>query len=219
MYVKSIMKKDFTAIHPETPFYEARWIVQEKGIRHLPVVDQGRRLVGLVTNFDIRAAAPADSSLSLQDLQFVLGKLRVSSVMTPAEKLVTVMPDTIVEKAVQLMFERKVSCLPVLDKGQELLGLITETDILGTFVDILGLKSKGTRFSIYLEDEPGKLFGALEVIKNYNMNVISVCSPTTTVEGKRQVVIRLKTQEYEGIVRDLEKAGYTVESVQKWPSM
>lgn len=219
MYIKSVMKKDLTTIHPETPFYEARWIIQEKGIRHLPVVDPSRRLVGLVTNFDIRAAAPADTSLSLQDLQFVLGKLRVSSFMTPAEKLVTVTPETIVEKAVQLMFERKVSCLPVLDKGQELLGLITETDILGTFVDILGLKSKGTRFSIYLEDEPGTLFGALEVIKNHKANVISVCSPTATVEGKRQVVIRVKTQESEGIVKDLEKGGYTVESVQKWPSM
>jgi acetoin utilization protein AcuB len=139
--------------------------------------------------------------------------------MTPAEKLVTVTPETIVEKAVQLMFERKVSCLPVLDKGQELLELITETDILGTFVDILGLKSKGNRFSIYLEDEPGKLFGALEVIKNYKVNVISVCSPTATGEGKRQVVIRVKTQEPDGIVKDLEKAGYAVESVQKWPSM
>jgi acetoin utilization protein AcuB len=219
MYIKSIMKKDLATVHPETPFYEARWIIQEKGIRHLPVVDPSRRLVGLVTNFDIRSAAPADTSLSLQDLQFVLGKLRVSSFMTPAEKLVTVTPDTIIEKAVQLMFERKVSCLPVLDKGQELLGVVTETDILATFVDMMGLKSKGTRLSVYLEDEPGKLFGALEVIKNYKVNVISVCSPTTTIEGKRQVVFRLKTQEYEGIVKDLEKAGYTVESVQKWPSM
>lgn len=219
MYIKSIMKKDLNTIHPETPFYEARWIIQEKGIRHLPVVDQSRRLVGLVTNFDIRSAAPADTSLSLQDLQFVLGKLRVSSFMTPVEKLVTVTPDTIIEKAVQLMFERKVSCLPVLNNGQELLGLVTETDIMATFVDIMGLKSKGTRLAILLEDEPGKLFGALEVIKNHNVNVISICSPTSTVEGKRQVVFRLKTQEYEKIVKDLEKMGYTIESVQKWPSM
>jgi hypothetical protein len=70
-----------------------------------------------------------------------------------------------------------------------------------------------------LEDEPGKLFGVLEVIKNYNVNVISIFSPTFTVEGKRQVVIRLKTQDYERIVRDLEKGGYGIESVTKWPSM
>ncbi len=58
--------------------------------------------------------------------------------MTPVEKLVTVTPDTIVEKAVPLMQDRKVNCLPVLDKGQELLGVVTETDILATFADLMG---------------------------------------------------------------------------------
>jgi acetoin utilization protein AcuB len=219
MYVKLIMKKDLVTIRPDTPFFEARWIIQEKGIRHLPVVDENRRILGMVTNFDIRSAAPADSSMSLQDLAFTLGKLKARSFMTPVERLVTVTPDTIIEKAVQLMHDRKVSCLPVLDKGQELVGMITETDVLATFVDLMGLKEKATRLTILMEDEPGKLFGVLEVIKNYNVNVISVFSPTFTVEGKRQVVIRLKTQDYERIVRDLEKIGYGIESVTKWPSM
>jgi acetoin utilization protein AcuB len=219
MYVKLIMKRDLVTIRPDTHFYEARWIIQEKGMRHLPVVDESRRILGMVTNFDIRSAAPADSSMSLQDLAFTLGKLKVASFMTPVEKLATVTPDTIIEKAVQLMHERKVSCLPVLDKGQELVGMVTETDILETFADLMGLKEKATRLTVMLEDEPGKLFGALEVIKNYNVNVISVFSPTFTVEGKRQVVIRLRTQDYARIVRDLEKLGYGIESVVKWPSM
>ena len=131
----------------------------------------------------------------------------------------TVTPDTIIEKAVQLMHDRKVSCLPVVDKGQELVGLITETDILATFVDMMGLKEKATRLTVAMEDEPGKLGGVLEVVKNHNVNVISIFSTPFTVEGKRLVVIRLKTQEYEGIVKDLEKTGYGVESVTKWPSM
>ncbi len=73
MYVKLIMKKDLVTIRPDTPFYEARWIIQEKGIRHLPVVDESRRILGMVTNFDIRSAAPADTSLSLQDLAYIPG--------------------------------------------------------------------------------------------------------------------------------------------------
>ncbi len=219
MYVKLIMKRDLVTIRPDTHFYEARWIIQEKGIRHLPVVDESRRILGMVTNFDIRSVAPADSSMSLQDLAFTLGKLKAASFMTPVEKLVTVTPDTIIEKAVQLMHDRKVSSLPVLDKGQELVGLVTETDILATFVDVMGLKEKGTRLTVALEDEPGRLFGVLEVIKNYNVNVVSICSPTLTVEGKRQVVLRLKTDAYEGIVKDLRKIGYEIESVQIWTPM
>jgi len=219
MYVKNIMKKNFVTIHPETPFFEARWIIQEKGDRHLPVVDNNKRLLGIVTNFDIRSAAPADTPLGLQDLAYTLGKLKVSSFMTPLEKLVTVTPETVIEKAVQLMHDREVSCLPVLDRGQELVGMVTETDILGTFVDILGLKEKGTRLAVTMEDEPGKLLGVLEVIKKYNVNIGSIFSPTSTIEGKRVTVIRLRTQEAEGIVKDLEKIGYGVESIQKWPSM
>ena len=84
------MKKDLVTIHPETPFFEARWIIQEKGTRHLPVVDNNQRLLGIVTNFDIRSAAPADTPLSLQDLAYTLGKLKAFSFMTPIEKLVTV---------------------------------------------------------------------------------------------------------------------------------
>lgn len=219
MYVKLIMKRDLVTIRPDTHFYEARWIIQEKGIRHLPVVDESRRILGMVTNFDIRSAAPADSSMSLQDLAFTLGKLKAASFMTPVEKLVTVTPDTIIEKAVQLMHDRKVSCLPVLDNGQELVGLVTETDILATFVDVMGLKEKGTRLTVALEDEPGELFGVLEVIKNHNVNVASIYSHPITVEGKRLVVIRIETNEYMGIVKDLEKIGYKVESVLTWPLM
>jgi acetoin utilization protein AcuB len=83
----------------------------------------------------------------------------------------------------------------------------------------MGLKEKGTRLTVTLEDEPGRLFGVLEVIKNHNVNVVSICSPTLTVEGKRQVVLRLKTDAYEGIVKNLEKIGYEIESVQKWTPM
>ena len=58
MYVKLIMKKDIPPIRPQTPFYEARWIIQEKGIRHLPVVDQDNRLVGIVTSTSARLRHP-----------------------------------------------------------------------------------------------------------------------------------------------------------------
>jgi acetoin utilization protein AcuB len=220
MYVKLIMKKEIITIRPQAPFYEARWNIQEKGIRHLPVVDEDNRLVGMVTNFNICAVSPSETTaMSLQDLEYLLGKLRVASFMTPAEKLVTVTPDTIIEKAVQLMVERKVDNLPVVDNGMTLLGLVTETDFLATFVDMMGLKEKGTRLTVALEDEPGKLFGVLEVIKKHNVNVASIYSPALTVEGKRLVILRLKTQEYEGIVQELEKIGYEVESALKWPSM
>jgi len=132
--------------------------------------------------------------------------------------LITVTPDTIIEKAVQLLHDNKIGSLPVVE-GNKLVGIITETDILELFVDVVGLNVKGTRLTMILEDEPGKLFGVLKVIKERNINVISVIAPTLTFEGKRMVVIRMKTHEYEEVIKELEKGGYEIMNVTKWPSM
>jgi acetoin utilization protein AcuB len=218
MYVKTIMKKDPVTISPEASFYEARTLIRDKGIRHLPVVDKKRHIVGILTDRDIRAAAPSDATtLSVHELHYVLGKLQVAAFMTPADRLVTVTPDTTFEKAVQLMHDYKIGCLPVLE-GRELIGIVTETDVLETFVDVMGLKVEGTRLTLALQDEPGKVHDVLEVIKKYNINLISIYTSSHKVEGKRIVVIRIGTQEYENVVNDIERLGYKVLAVDKWPS-
>jgi len=219
MFVKSKMERNPVTINPDASFYDARKLIREEGIRHLPVVDKNGKLVGIVTDRDIRGVGPSDATLlSVQEINYLLGKLKVSGFMTPAETLLTVTPDTIIEKAVQLLHDNKIGSLPVVD-GNELVGIITETDILELFVDVVGLNVKGTRITMLLEDEPGKLFGVLKIIKDRNINVISIISPTLTFEGKRMVVIRMKTHEYEDVVKELEKAGYEIMNVTKWPSM
>ena len=217
-YIKEKMQKNPITISPEASFYEARAIIRDKGIRHLPVVDKKHHLVGLVTDRDIREAAPSDAtSLSVHELHYLLGKLKVSAFMIPRKKVITITSDTIVEKAVLLMQEQKVGCLPILD-GEKLIGIITDTDILDFFVDLFGLRKMGTRLTIALEDKPGQLHGILEVIKNLNVNIIAVVTPTFKVQGKRLAAVRIETQDYKAIVKGLEKAGYEVLSVDKWPT-
>jgi acetoin utilization protein AcuB len=216
-YIKEKMQKNPITISPEASFYEARAIIRDKGIRHLPVVDKKNHLVGLVTDRDIREAAPSDAtSLSVHELHYLLGKLKVSAFMIPRKRVITITSDTIVEKAVSLMQEQKVGCLPILE-GEKLIGIITETDILGFLVDLFGLRKMGTRLTIALEDKPGQLHGILEVIKNLNVNIIAVVTPTFKVQGKRLAAVRIETQDYKAIVKGLEKAGYEVLSIDKWP--
>jgi acetoin utilization protein AcuB len=218
MFVKSKMERNPVTISPDASFYDARKLIREEGIRHLPVVDKKGKLVGLITDRDIREAGPSDATLlSAQEINYLLEKLKVAGFMTPAEKLITVTPDTVIEKAVQLLHDNKIGSLPVVD-GNDLVGIITETDILELFVDVVGLNVRGTRITMLLEDEPGKLFGVLKVIKDHNINVISVISPTLTFEGRRMVVIRMKSHEYEDVVKKLEKAGHEIMNVTKWPS-
>jgi len=218
-FMREKIQKNPITISPEASFYEVRNLIHEKGVRHVPVVDKNNILVGIVTDRDIREAAPSDATLlSVQELNYLLGKLKVASFMTPKDKLITINPDTIIEEAVQLMHDNKIGCLPVLE-GSKLYGIFTETDALDHLVDIFGLKQKGTRLTLALEDKPGTMLGILEVFKKHNVNIISIVTPSFMVEGKRIAAIRMRTEEYKDLVTDLEKGGYDVLSIGKWPSI
>ncbi len=218
-FMREKIQKNPITIAPNASFYEARNLIHEKGVRHLPVVDKNNKLVGIVTDRDIREAAPSDATLlSVQELNYLLGKLKVSSFMTPKDKLITITPDTLIEEAVELMHDHKIGCLPVLEGGK-LYGIFTETDALDHLVDIFGLKQKGIRLSIALEDKPGTMLGILEVFKKHSVNIISIVSPSFMVEGKRIAAIRVKTESYKDLVSDLEKGGYDVLSIGKWPAI
>jgi len=218
-FMREKIQRNPVTISPEASFYEARNLIHEKGVRHLPVVDKNNMLIGIVTDRDIREAAPSDATLlSVQELNYLLGKLKVSSFMTPKDKLITINPDTLIEEAVQLMHDNKIGCLPVVEQGK-LYGIFTETDALDHLVDIFGFKQKGTRLTLALEDTPGTMLGILEVFKKHNINIISIVTPSFMVEGKRIAAVRVKTEDYNNVVKDLEKAGYDVLSIGKWPSI
>jgi acetoin utilization protein AcuB len=218
-FMREMIQRTPVTIGPEESFFEARKLIQDKGIRHLPVVDKKNKLVGIVTDRDIRQAGPSDAtSLTVNEINYLLAKLKVSSFMTPKEKLITLSPDTLVEEAVELMHDKKIGCLPVVEDGK-LYGIFTETDALALLVDLFGVKQKGTRLTIALEDKPGELCDIFEVFKKHDVNVISITSPSFIVDGKRLTAIRIRTEKYKVIVQDLEKAGFPVLSIGKWPSV
>lgn len=215
-YIKEKMQKKPITIHPDASFYEARALIRDKGIRHLPVVDKDGHLVGLITDRDIREAAPSDAtSLSVHELHYLLGKLKVSGFMTPKAKLITITSDLIIEEAVQLMRDHKIGCLPITE-GERLVGIITETDILDFLVDVFGLRLQGTRLTLALEDAPGQMHGILEIMKNHKINIISIVSPTFKVNGKRVAAVRIQTHDYDNLVKELKQKGYDVLSINKW---
>ena len=115
----------------DTPVLEARQIMLGKRIRHLLVTD-GPKLAGMVTDRDIRLNLPSPAtSLSVWEINYLLARLTVESVMTKA--LVTVSPGWDPRDAAVLMLDHKIGALPVVDNG-ELVGIITETDLLRAFV-------------------------------------------------------------------------------------
>ncbi len=217
-FMREKIRRNPVTINPNASFFEAQNLIQGKGIRHLPVVDENNELVGIVTESDIRKAGPSDVDiLRVQEASSLLRNLKVSSFMTPKEKLITITPDTLIEEAVQLMRDNKIGCLPVVE-GDKLYGIFTETDALDHLVDVFGSKERGTRLTVALEDKPGMMHGVFEIFKTHNVNVTSMVSPSFMVEGMRIAAIRIRTEEYEPIVKDLEEAGYKVLSIGTWPS-
>ena len=131
MRVKALMSRVVISVPGTTPVLEARALMLKEGIRHLLVVDDGR-LQGIVTDRDIRLNLPSPAtSLSVWEINHLLARLTVASVMTRA--VIVINPERDAREAARIMVDHKIGALPVLD-GEHLLGIITETDLLRAFV-------------------------------------------------------------------------------------
>jgi acetoin utilization protein AcuB len=207
MLVSKKMKRDVITVTKNERMTTAKKILQEKNIRHLPVVD-GKKLIGLVTNMDIRKAeASPATSLEIRELHYLLDKLTVGEIMT--KNVITVSPDISVEEATTLLHDNKIGCLPVIEDGN-LVGMLSENDVMEILIEVMGMKEKGSRLEILLEDKPGALADVARIIKEHNVNVVSVVTDAADEEGKRVVIFKLKTFYFEPIKKALEAAGYPV---------
>jgi acetoin utilization protein AcuB len=131
MNVSDLMITSPITADPQMPVLEARQLMISKRIRHLLVMD-GPKLAGILTDRDIRLNMPSPAtSLSIWELNYLIARMTVGSVMT--KKLVTVGPRQDAREAALVMLDNKVGALPVVDRGQ-LVGIVTETDLLRAFV-------------------------------------------------------------------------------------
>src|SRR5262245_22090290 len=135
MLIEHVMQKDVVTITSKTSLPEALELVRRRGIRHLPVVDDGT-LVGIVSDRDLKAAmASSATTLERHELQYLLDKVTAAEFMTSA--VITAGPMLPLQEAARVMVKEKISALPVTEDGR-LIGIVTETDILELFVRGMG---------------------------------------------------------------------------------
>src|SRR5512147_2916121 len=121
MLVEKRMKTTPITVGPDDSFRHAMNLIRQRGIRHLPVVE-GNRLVGIVTDRDIRQASPSPAtSLEMHELHYLLERVKVRDIMT--SKVITVTPETPIEEGARLMLLHRIGSLPVL-RGAALVGII-----------------------------------------------------------------------------------------------
>ena len=202
MLVQHWMTRDVVTIEAETPFLEARLILKEKRIRHLPVVDHGK-LIGVVTDRDLKEAAPSGATtLDVYELNYLLLKMKVRDLIK--REPITIKPTNSVEKAAFLMHEHKIGCLPVVDEAGMLVGLITETDLMAVMVEILGYEEKGTRIAFEVPDTPTACQELVHVLRDFRVDFRSIVSSALhSRPGHRDFVIRVTGEQADALAQEL----------------
>jgi acetoin utilization protein AcuB len=211
LLVKDSMTREVVALPPQSTAGEALALCRERRIRHLPVLEDDR-LVGIVSDRDLRSATPALGDPARAE---ALGMILIHEVM--AREVVTAHPDDPIEEAANAMRERKIGCLPVVE-DDALVGIVTSSDVMEALVYLMGAHEPGNRLEVVMPDRPGTLAGVAGIFGELGINIVSVVAgPRHLLPGSSQpgriAVFRADTIDLREAVDILERAGYAV----LWP--
>lgn len=196
MKIHSLMIPNPITISANASISEAIELMKINSIRHLPVVADGNTLQGFLTLADLKQGL----------IPSMLGDLTLQDLMI--KDPITVDPDDDIEFAAQLIYKNKIGGMPVV-KDDQLVGIITATDILRTFIDMMGILSSTSRIDVVIDDKAGSLKKALQIINDKGGDIVNV-GMTMQQGGKRIYYFRLAACKTGVIKKALEKQGYEV---------
>jgi acetoin utilization protein AcuB len=190
MLVKEIMTPNPITVEPGMPVTKAQRVMKEDRIRHLPVLKEGKGLVGLVTRDALNRALPSElSSLSIWEINYQLARIKVRDVMV--KKVLTVTEEVTVEEAAQIMIHKKIGSLPVMRAGQ-LVGIATDIDLLGALSNLMGWRQPGVRVTVQVPDEKGQLAGVATAIANAGGLLVGGGSYSVGEPLRANIVLRVR---------------------------
>jgi len=204
MLVKDYMTRHPIMISPETPATEAQRIMTENDVRHLPVVGDGKQILGLVSRNRLRVPPTDLGSLNVWEISRILSDLRVKDVMVNKKELITIDPDKTLEEAAQLLIKNKIGSLPVLEDNI-VVGIISELDLLAELSTLLGGNVPGIRVTIRVPDKVGEYAKITSVIANNGWGIqTSGGVPSPKRAGFWDVVIKVRCESKEKLQSVLE---------------
>jgi acetoin utilization protein AcuB len=216
MFVSRSMTRKLITIASEADVFEAQEKMAKNRIRHLPVVDATSRLVGIVTDRDIRSALPYSLMKDPTGCAEAekLKDLKVNDIMTAEPK--TIGPHHTIQDALLLIQELKVGALPVVDRDGRLEGIISVRDLLRAFINVLGIGEPGTLLCVLVEEKVGQLKTIVDAITEEGISFGSVLVARYFEENKRAVFPYLLTQNVARIKRKLKDMGFTLLDPMEW---
>jgi acetoin utilization protein AcuB len=170
MFVKDYMTRHPVLVEPTMSIVEAQGIMAEMHVRHLPVVEKGKRLLGLVTRERMRIPPTELASLNVWEITRFLSNMTIADVMVKRDNLITTGPDVALEEAAQVMIQRKIGCLPVVDEGV-VVGIITEIDMMAQLTELLGGNVPGVRATVRMPNRKGELAKVTGAISEHGWGI------------------------------------------------
>ena len=214
LLVRDWMTRNLVTLSPEASVAEALTLCRERRIRHIPILEEGR-LVGIVSDRDLRDASPA---LGDAERASALQETRIGDVMT--REVITADPQDSIENAAQEMYEHKIQSLPVIAEeplvdeasavAEELLGIITSSDVMRALIMLVGLPEPGCRIEVRVPNREGILAEVAGKIQDFEVDIVSVLSDPDRRLGKRTMVFQLVTVDPSSVIQGLKMAGYEV---------
>ncbi|MCQ6274413.1 acetoin utilization AcuB family protein [Bacillus sp. V3B] len=211
MIVEEIMKTKIITLSPEQSIYDAHKLMLQHKVRHLPVLNEESHLIGIVSDRDIRDAAPSILSNPTEQ-NHVLGN-PVKTIMST--NLITGHPLDFVEEIGTVFYEHHISCLPIVQEHQ-LVGIITEIDLLHTLIELTGAHQPGSQMEIKAPNRAGVLNEITTVFRDHKANILSVLIYPNKKDNRfKIVVIRVQTINPTRLIIDLKQAGFET----LWPNL
>ena len=203
MLVNSRMSKYPLTIGPEESLSDAHKYMLEQNVRHLPVVKPDGKMLGLIAEDDLLKAEPSSAtSLSVWEIHHLLMEVKVKAVMV--KDVITTTEDTPIEEAAHLMLDNKIGCLPVM-RDDKLVGIITESDIFRTFMELFAAREKGLRITLECSNKPGELAKITKAVADEG-GYTSACGTFHLEDtAKGGVILKVRNVDHEILAAALSK--------------
>lgn len=212
MRVRDFMHKDVITVDINTPIMAALETMKHNKIKRLPVTKNGK-FTGLVTRALIRDASPSSAtSLSIWEINYLISKMIVGDIMI--KDPFTISPDIPVEEAIRKAKEKRVGAFPVIEKD-ELIGIITQSDVSAIVSDALGLEEKYmNRITIKTSTRRfGFLRDLVEVFDSHRIPIMNILNVPAKDAGNWFLILRVRTKDANTAIEDLKKKGFDVTDV------
>jgi len=216
MFVSKSMTHKVITVRPETSVVKARDLLKQHHIRHLPVIEDGDILVGIITDRDIRSALPAafyaENGAHPDGGEFEI--IKVGDAMTANPH--TVSPEDTIEDVLLQIQTMRVGALPVVDGQGRLQGLISVRDLLRAFINVLGIEEPGTLLGILVEEKLGQMKIIVDAITEENISFGSILVARHWESNMRAVFPYLLTNNVRRVKKKLADLGFTILDPMEW---